>query len=65
MLKIIHILILKKEVNDRVTKFKVDDHVRVLKYKNIFVKGCTPNCSDEIFITKNTTVLKYCLKIIL
>ena len=33
MLKIIHILI-----NDRDSKFKVGDHVRISKYKNIFGK---------------------------
>ena len=32
-----------KEVNDKVSKFKVDDHVRISTYKNIFAKGCTPN----------------------
>ena len=26
----------KKEVNDKDPKFKVGDHVRILKYKNIF-----------------------------
>ena len=31
------------EINDNDPKFKVDDHVRVSKYKNIFAKGYTPN----------------------
>ena len=39
-----------KEVNDRDPKFKVCDHVRILKYKNIFVKGYMPNRSEEIFV---------------
>ena len=43
MLKIIHILILKKESNDKNPKFKVGDHVRISKYKNIFAKGYMPN----------------------
>ena len=30
-------------------KFKVDDHVRISKYKNIFAKGYTPNWSEEVF----------------
>ena len=30
-------------------KFKVGDHVRISKCKNIFVKGYTSNCSEEIF----------------
>ena len=33
----------KKEVNDKDAKFKVGDHVRISKYKNIFTKGYTPN----------------------
>ena len=33
----------EKEVNDKDPKFKVGDHVRISKYKNIFTKGCTPN----------------------
>ena len=32
-----------KEVNDNDPKFKVGDHVRISKYKNIFAKGYTPN----------------------
>ena len=40
-----------KEVNDD-PKFKVGDHVRISKYKNLFAKGYTPNWSDEIFVIK-------------
>ena len=43
----------KKKVNDKDPKFKVDDHVRISKYKNIFAKGYTPNWSEEIFTIKN------------
>ena len=28
-----------KEVNDKDPKYKVGDHVRILKYKNIFAKA--------------------------
>ena len=42
----------KKEVNDKNPKFKVGDHVRISKYKNIFAKGYVPNCLEEIFIIK-------------
>ena len=38
-----------KEVND---KFKIGNHVRISKYKNIFAKGYTPNWSEEIFVIK-------------
>ena len=37
-----------KEINDSDPKFKVADHVRISKYKNIFSKGCTPNWSEEV-----------------
>ena len=41
-----------KEVNDKNPKFKVRDHVRISKYKNIFAKGYTPNWSEEVFMIK-------------
>ena len=47
----------KKEVNDKDLKFKVGDRLRISKYKNIFAKGYTPNCSEEVFVIskiKNT-----------
>ena len=50
MLKIIYTLTLKKEVNDKDPKFKIGDHVRISKYKNIFAKEYMPNWSEEIFV---------------
>ena len=41
-----------KEVNDNDPKFKVGDHVRISKYKNMFPKGYTPNWSEENFVIK-------------
>ena len=41
-----------KEVNNNDPKFKVGDHVRISKYKNIFPKGYTPNWSEEVFVIK-------------
>ena len=41
-----------KEVNDKDPKFKVGNHVRISKYKNIFAKGYTPNWSEEVFLIK-------------
>ena len=35
-----------------ILKFKVSDHVRISKYKNIFTKGYTPNWSEEVFVIK-------------
>ena len=32
------------------SKFKLSDHVRISKYKNILAKGYTPNWSEEIFV---------------
>ena len=51
-----------KEVNDKYPKFKVGDHVRISKYKNIYAKGYTPNWSKEIFVikkVKNTVPWRY------
>ena len=52
----------KKESNDKNPKFKVGDHVRVSKYKNIFAKGYMPNWSEEVFMInkiKNTVPWTY------
>ena len=35
-----------KEVNNKDPKFKVGDHVRISKYKNIFAKGYNSNWSE-------------------
>ena len=45
-----------KEINDKDPKFKVGDHVRISKYKNIFAKGYTPNWSEEVFVIKNVKI---------
>ena len=42
-----------KDINDKNPKFKIGDTVRISKYKNIFAKGNTPNCSEEVFAIKN------------
>ena len=41
-----------EESNEKDTKFKVGDHVRISKFKNVFAKGYTPNWSEEIFVVK-------------
>ena len=51
-----------KEINDKDPKFKVGDHVRISKYKNIFAKGYMPNWSEEVFVikkVKNTILWTY------
>ena len=39
-----------EDFNKKGPKFKVDDHVIISKYKNIFAKGYVPNWSEEDFI---------------
>ena len=41
-----------EESNEKDPKFKVNDHVRISKYKNSFAKGYAPNWSEEIFVVK-------------
>ena len=41
-----------KEINNKDPKFKVGDHVRISKYKNIFAKGYMHNWSEEVFVIK-------------
>ena len=51
-----------EDFNKKDPKFKVGDHVRISKYKNIFAKGYTPNWSEEDFVvskTKNTIPWTY------
>ena len=43
-------------------KFKVGDHVKISKYKNIFAKGYAPKWSEEVFVVikiKNTVPWTY------
>ena len=51
-----------KEVNDKDSKFKVGDHVRISKYKNILLKDIFQIKSEEVFVikeVKNTVPWKY------
>ena len=41
-----------KEVNDKYPKFRIADHVKISKYRNIFTKGYSPNWSEEVFVIK-------------
>ena len=38
------------EHNEKDSRFKVGDRVRISKFKNLFAKGYTPNWSNEIFV---------------
>ena len=51
-----------EDFNKKDPKFKVGDHVRISKYKNIFAKVYTPNWSEEVFVVskiKNTVPWTY------
>ena len=50
-----------KDSNVTKPKFKVGDHFRISKYKNIFVKGYTQNWSEGFVVSKNkdTVLLTY------
>ena len=57
-----HIPIFFKKVNDKNLKFKIGDHLRISKYKNISAKEYMPNFSEEIFVLnkiKNTVPWTY------
>ena len=41
-----------KEINNKDPRYKIGDHVRISKYKNIFAKGYTPYWSEEVFVIK-------------
>ena len=51
-----------KEINNKDSKFKVGDIVRISKFKNIFANGYIPNWSEEVFVIKkveNTVPWRY------
>ena len=53
-----------EDSNEKVSKLKVGDQIRISKYKNIFAKGCTQNWCEEVFIiskTKNTVPWTYAI----
>ena len=47
-----------EESNEKDPKFKIGDHLRIFKYKNIFAKTYAPNWSEGLFVIKkiNNTV---------
>ena len=53
------------ESNDKDSKFKVGNHVRMSKFRNIFAKDFKPNWSEEVFVMKklkNTVSWKYVIE---
>ena len=55
----------EKKNNEKVLKIKVNDHVTISKYKNVFVKVYIPNWSEEVFVikkVKNTVPWRFVIK---
>ena len=49
-----------EDSNEKDPKFKVSNHVRILKYKNIFAKRYTSNWSEEaFFISKVNNIVPW------
>ena len=51
-----------KEINNKDPKFKIGDHVRISKYKNILAVEYMPNWSEAVFViekVKNTIPWTY------
>ena len=51
-----------EDFNKKDPKFKVGDHVKISKYKNIFAKGYAPNWTEEVLVVsviKNTVPWTY------
>ena len=40
------------EGNNKEPKFKVGNHLRIIKYRNIFAKGYTPLWSEKVFVNR-------------
>ena len=54
-----------EDFNKKDLKFKVGDHLRISKYKNLFAKGYTPNWSEEVSVVskiKNTVPWTYVIR---
>ena len=49
-LHLILMLNIMKILNEKDPKFKVGDHVKISKYKNIFAKGYSQNWSEDVFV---------------
>ena len=41
-----------KDITDKDPKFKIGDHVRISKHKNVFAKGYTPDWSEDVLAIK-------------
>ena len=48
-----------EDFNKKDPKFKVGDHVRISKYKNIFAKGYTQNWSEVFLVSKIKDIVSW------
>ena len=51
-----------KEINNKDSKFKIGNILRISKHKNVFAKRYTSNWSEEVFVIKkveNTVLWTY------
>ena len=58
----VHLFLMLNTIKIVFNKFKVGDHVRISKHKNIFAKGYAPNWLEEVFVVskiKNTVLWTY------
>ena len=55
-----YVLSFKKKSINKNSKFNVGDHVKILRYKNIFAKRYTPNWSEDVFVIKKNKITNYC-----
>ena len=46
-----------KEINGKNLEFKIDDIVKISKYKNVFPNGYTPDWPKEVFMIKKLKIL--------
>ena len=46
-----------EDFNKKDLKFKVGDHLRISKYKNLFAKGYTSNWSEEVSVVSKIKFL--------
>ena len=44
-----------RDFNEKDSKFRVGDYVRISNYKNIFAKEYAPNWSEENFVVEKIT----------
>ena len=52
------------ENNYKSSEFEIGDHVRISKCKIVFIKGYTPNWSEDVFMIKRITNAVPCRNVI-